>query len=272
MYFDGNSFNKRRILAALKEAGDTNAESVELTFNVFSLIIRATKNEVELLNDVDESDPGLTMPMDQFQIMISQSTTPAGIEDRIKEAYRTKELICVCVHKIVWDRRIIGFVRKIYASGKFDLDVIDEWGQRKGVKRISFASVKSLEVGGTYNDNLKLLYMYGFVRNQSRPRYFSAGKHDLSAKLRELKETATVCTFFFGTEYSHGRVANVHEDEFVINNIGYDGSPDGTSVYTLAGLTKIRCHSNHENRIDFLHEHSPITITTGVTIVGKKRD
>jgi len=72
LYFDVDSFNKRRILDALKEARDTNAEFVEIIFNVFFLIIHATQNVVELVNDVDESDPGLTMPMDQFQTIVEE--------------------------------------------------------------------------------------------------------------------------------------------------------------------------------------------------------
>src|SRR5690242_116391 len=72
LYFDVDSFSKRRILDALKEARDTNAESVEIIFNVFFLIIHATQNVVELVNDVDGSDPGLTMPMDQFQTIVEE--------------------------------------------------------------------------------------------------------------------------------------------------------------------------------------------------------
>lgn len=177
------------------------------------------------------------------------------IRTQIESAYKKKQLVSICIDKIVWDKRIIGYIKKIYSSDKFDLDIIDELGQRTGVKKISFPSVKSLEIGGLYNDNLKFLDKHGFEINQSRPKYFSSQKNNLYEKLRELKETATLCTFYFGSEYSFGRVTDISEKEFTINNIGDNGIEDGTSAYDIAKLTKIRAKSNLENMIAFLHEY-----------------
>src|SRR5258706_6469584 len=126
------------------------------------------------------------------------------IKTQIEEAHKKNELICVCLHNIDWSKRIIGYVKKIYASNKFDLEVIDEFGQKKGIRKVPFPSVKSLETGGVYNGNIKILHKYGFVKNQSSPQYFSAERHNLYERLGGLQETKTLCTFFFDTEFSIG--------------------------------------------------------------------
>ncbi|HVY75497.1 MAG TPA: hypothetical protein VG890_11740, partial [Puia sp.] len=79
-----------------------------------------------------------------------------------------------------------------------------------------------------------------------------AGKNDIYKKLNELVEGGTVCTFFFGTEFSVGKVRQVTQEEFSILNIAFDGRGDGISVFDTASLTKIRWASNFEKRISFL--------------------
>ncbi|MBS1604552.1 MAG: hypothetical protein JST42_17945 [Bacteroidetes bacterium] len=67
---EGNDFNRRRILTALREARDENAESKELTFNIFSLTIYPSRSQVVLVNDVVAEDPEVTLPMGEFEKII----------------------------------------------------------------------------------------------------------------------------------------------------------------------------------------------------------
>ena len=175
------------------------------------------------------------------------------IKKQIEKAYKKKKLICVCLDKIDWNSRIIGYVKDIYASERFKLEIIDEFGQKKNIRTVLFASVKSLELGGIYNENLEILNKKGFLRDQSIPKYFSVAKHDLYKKLSGLKEAKTLCTFFFDTEFSIGIVTEITKEEFSIVNIAYDGTEDGISIFDVALLTKIRCETNFENRISFLN-------------------
>jgi hypothetical protein len=175
------------------------------------------------------------------------------IKDQIEKAYKKGGLVCVCLGRIDWNRRIIGYVKNIYAS-KFKIEIIDEFGQKKNTKTFLFNAVKSLEIGGIYNDNLEKLNKGGWVRSIAAPKYAFVGKNNIFKRLNDLMEAGTVCTFFFGTEFSIGKVKHVTQEEFIISNIAYDGTDDGVSVFIKASLTKIRWESNFEKRISFLAE------------------
>jgi hypothetical protein len=174
------------------------------------------------------------------------------IINQIKKAKMSRKLVCICINTINWNNRVIGYVKQIYPPHKFELEVIDEFGQQKNKRIVSFTSVKSLEIGGTYNDNLEKLNKNGFVRKQMHSKYFSVQNQDLYEKLCVLKNSKTLCTFFFKTEYSIGIVKRITKHEMSIKNITYEGRNDGISIFDIALLTKIRIGSAFENRITFL--------------------
>ncbi len=174
------------------------------------------------------------------------------IKNQIEKAYKKNYLVCICLNNINWNNRVIGYVKNIYASERFEFEVIDEFGQKKNIRTVLFSSVKSLEIGGTYNENIEKLNKKGFLKNQSTPKYFSEGKQNLYKKLNELKDTKALSTFFFDTEFSIGIVEEITLEELFIANIAYDGKKDGISVFDITLLTKIRSESNFENRISFL--------------------
>ena len=176
------------------------------------------------------------------------------IKTEIEKAFNQKKLICICINKIDWDKRIIGYVRYIQNLEKFEIETIDEFGQFKNVKTILFASVRSLEMGGIYNNNLEKLNEKGFKKDNSIAKYFSFKKHNLYDKLVKLKEEGIICTFFFKTEFSIGVVKEVTQEELFISNIAYDGTDDGTSLFNVKLLTKIRSTSNFERRLTFLRK------------------
>lgn len=175
------------------------------------------------------------------------------IKNKIEKAYKNNMLVCICLNSIVWNNRIIGYVVNMNASDKFDLEIIDEFGQKKNIKTIPFSAVKCLEIGGEYNEDIEKLYKEGFVKNQSKPHYIFAKKQRLYTKLVELKDKKTLCSFIFKSEYSIGIVEEITQKELVIKNIGYNGVSDGISVYDVSLLTEIRYNSNFENRISFLY-------------------
>jgi hypothetical protein len=172
--------------------------------------------------------------------------------NQVEKSKRKGQLICICINSIDWRHRIIGYVIQIYPSGKFELQVIDELGQKKNKKMVLFSSIKSLEVGGIYNDNLERLMKNEFVKEKRRGKYFLISHRHVYERLQELKTSKTVCTFFFKTEFSIGIVNKVTRDEIMIKNISYEGGNDGVSFFNMAALTRIRIESNFENRIEFL--------------------
>jgi hypothetical protein len=173
------------------------------------------------------------------------------IKNQIAKAYKKGGLVCICSGRIDWNRRIIGYVKNIYVS-EFKMEVLDEFGQKKNTKTFLFNAVKSLEIGGIYNDNLEKLNKGEWVKSTGAPKYAIAGKNNIDKKLNELMAAKTVCTFFFGTEFSFGKVTRVTQEEICILNIAFDGMDDGVSFFDKASLTKIRWASNLEKRISFL--------------------
>ncbi|MDP4150149.1 MAG: hypothetical protein Q8927_11695 [Bacteroidota bacterium] len=177
-----------------------------------------------------------------------------GVCNKIEKAYKNGHLICICLNRIDWQRRVIGYVKKFAKSDSFTLEVIDEFGQKKDLRTVSLSSIKSLEIGGVYIENLEKLNKNGFKRTKTRPKYISINKRNAHKKLNEFMALSTLCTFVFGTEYSVGIVTASTESEFSISNVGFDGSDNGFSVFDVNSLTQIRYEGNAEERISFLHK------------------
>jgi hypothetical protein len=178
-----------------------------------------------------------------------------AIKSRIEKAYTKNELICICLNSINWQKRLIGYVRNIYPTDMFKIEIIDEYGKKQKTRSIPFKSVKSLEIGGVYNEKLEKLNKNGSFKNNSSPKYYSVKKRSLFSKLKlleELKKLNIISTFFFNTEYPIGKIRETKENKFSIENIAYDGAKDGISIFDTSLLTKIRCLSSFENRISFL--------------------
>jgi hypothetical protein len=173
---------------------------------------------------------------------------------QIETAYKNGHLICICLTRIDWARRVIGYVKKIVGSDSFVLQVIDEFGQKKDLKTVKSSSIRSLEIGGVYIENLEKLNKCGFKKSKTKSKYISINKRNVHKKLNEFLIRRELCTFVFGTEYSVGIVTAITESEFSISNVGFDGSDNGISVFNITSLTQIRFEGNAERRISFLHE------------------
>jgi hypothetical protein len=176
------------------------------------------------------------------------------IENAIQKAFKHQRLISICLSRIDWQKRIVGYVKDVKSPDLFTLQIIDEFGQRKGIRKIDFKSVKSVETGGIYNDALEKLEKKGFKKGKTKPKYINITKKNAFYKLNGILAQKTLCTFVFQTEYSIGVVNTCSESEFSIINVSFDGSADGTSSFNIDQLTQIRHGSNHENRISFLQK------------------
>jgi hypothetical protein len=153
-------------------------------------------------------------------------------------------------------------VKKFGESDSFALEIIDEFGQKKDLRTVKLNSIKSLEIGGVYIENLEKLNKNGFKKSKTRPKYVSINKRNVHKKLNEFMALTILCTFVFGREYSVGIVTASTESEFSISNVGFDGSDNGISVFNVNSLTQIRHEGNAEERISFLHRLAP-TVPAG---------
>ncbi|MBX3242021.1 MAG: hypothetical protein KIT80_13620 [Chitinophagaceae bacterium] len=171
---------------------------------------------------------------------------------QILKVQNSGKLICICLNSIDWNSRIIGYVKGININ-KFEFQVIDEFGQRKGKRAILLNMVKSLEIGGIYNNMLEKLVKNGYVKGKTTPKYLYSNKNRFRENICKLIDSKEVCTFFFKTEFSIGIVTKVSKSELTIKNISYEGVNDGISIFDLKQLTKVRTRSHLENRIKFLY-------------------
>ena len=163
-----------------------------------------------------------------------------------------KQLICICLNKIDWDKRVIGYLTSKPSSSTIDLQVIDEKGNFKMRKQILIETIKSIEIGGIYNDNLEKLAKAQLKPSKGQMKQVTTSKGNIQL-LQRLKDSQQVCTFFFETEYAVGKVRKLSICHLVINNITFDGRNDGLSIFDITSLTKIRIGSSKENRISLLH-------------------
>ena len=175
------------------------------------------------------------------------------IKEIVKEAYKENRVICICLKRIDWDKRLIGFIRNNFSDEHIKLEILNEYGEPKNIKDIPLSKIRSLEYGGVYNDNLEILYKGKFKSNRSKAKYIIWNrKEDLTAILKKLLKNEVLCTFYFNDYYSIGIIAKEVTDQLFINNKGYDGVNDGVSGYDINKLTKIRYNSPFELRIEFL--------------------
>lgn len=168
-------------------------------------------------------------------------------------AFKKKKLICICLNKIDWDKRLIGFLKKNITDNIIELQVINEYGELKNVKTIRLDKIVSIEFGGSYNNDLELLHNGKFKCERYKSQYLHCKKkQNLAEKLQILLDTKELCSFYFNESYSIGFISKRITNELCIEHVGYDGVKDGIASYDLNELTKIRYNSPFEARIKFL--------------------
>ncbi|MEP6468091.1 MAG: hypothetical protein ABJB05_17395 [Parafilimonas sp.] len=176
------------------------------------------------------------------------------LKNKIEKFYNEQKLICICVNKIDWNKRIIGYIKKVNDFDSIELQVVDEFGRNKNLKLISFKSIKSLETGGIYNETLEKLNKKRAIEIYRTSKYLYSSDKNFFAKAHVLIKEKELCTFFFATEFTIGIIKKISQDELKIINIGYDGKNDGESIFDIAFLTKVRYKSNFEKKVFFLRK------------------
>jgi hypothetical protein len=94
-----------------------------------------------------------------------------SIKTQVEKAYKKGHLICICLNRINWEKRVIGYVKKFAGSDGFTLETIDEFGQKRTVRNVKISAIRSLEIGGKYNEDLEKLIKNGFKISKTKPKY-----------------------------------------------------------------------------------------------------
>ena len=67
-----NSYSKTKILETVEKAKKNGIENVVLTFNIYSITINPSANEVVLSNDIVFEIPDEVIPLDKFRDAINR--------------------------------------------------------------------------------------------------------------------------------------------------------------------------------------------------------
>src|ERR1700735_2152506 len=110
-------------------------------------------------------------------------------EELISKAFDENKVVSVCIKKLDWDRRHIGFVKK-HEQTKFIMAELNTYGKVIGLKSISFLDIRAVEFGGLYNDNLERAYNSNIWKKKNAPRYV---KNINSKRLDDLISKKVVC-------------------------------------------------------------------------------
>jgi len=177
--------------------------------------------------------------------------------DIINETIIQKKLIDVCLKKIDWSKRHIGFVEKYEPNNFLVMKELDQYGRVIGFREILFKNIKSIEYGGIYEKNLETIY-FGNIweKKKTYPRYIKDLRPDKGRLIKRLIDTQTVCTFFFKDNYVIGILQEVSKDQLLIKNISFFGVEDGISSFYIKSLTQIRYNGPLEIRVDFLRKYN----------------
>lgn len=170
-----------------------------------------------------------------------------------KAALKNKNLISLCVRKVDWDKRIIGYVKSI-TNKNVIIDLVDIFGSVVKSKSIAINTIVVVEINDNYNQHLEKLKKQGDVIKKAKPFYYYNKGNRFSEKLELLLTEGLVCTIFFGTEYKTGIIKSLEGNILVVKGVGYRGTEDGESYCKLDRITKIRFKGPLEEKISFLQK------------------
>lgn len=170
-----------------------------------------------------------------------------------KTALKSNNIISLCVGKVDWDKRIIGYVKSINKKNVF-IDVVDIFGSIIKSKSIRIDNIAVVEINDSYNKHLEKLKTQGKVIKKTKPLYYYNKGNSFNEKLELLRLKGSVCTVFFGTEYMTGIIKKIDKEILFINSIGYRGTKEGESYCKLGSITKIRYEGALEKKISYLQK------------------
>lgn len=175
------------------------------------------------------------------------------MKEILQTVYRNKGLVSICIKKIDWDKRIIGYVTKVSAQSIL-IDEVDVYGYVVKKRNIRMDTIVSVEIDDSYNNSLfRLKGVANRIRKMKAQFIYNKGQTIVS-KLKSLQERVNVVTIFFDDEYVTGVIEDFDDEYIKLQNIGYLGTEDGKSLYRISQVTKIRYNGPMEEKISFLNK------------------
>ena len=171
----------------------------------------------------------------------------------LKTALRNNNIISLCVGKVDWDKRIIGYIKSINKH-RVTINVVDVFGSVVKNKNIAINDIAVVEINDSYNKHLEKLKEQGKIIKKTQPLYYHNKGNGFKEKLERLRLKKSVCTIFFGTEYMTGVIKKINENVLFVSSVGYRGTKEGESCCKVESITKIRYEGPLEEKISYLQK------------------
>jgi len=176
------------------------------------------------------------------------------LNELIDKAKDEQKVIGICIRKLDWNKRHIGYIEKYQPKKELVINELNEYGKVIGRKTILFENIQSVEFGGVYNDSLENAYKSGIWQKKSTTRYIrNISSESVNKRLRNILEQKIICTFYADDNYTTGFLQDISENLLLIKNISFNGVDDGFTAYYLKSLTRVRYNGPIENKIAMLY-------------------
>lgn len=175
------------------------------------------------------------------------------MKEILKASLIKNTIISFCIGKVNWDKRIIGYVRSMNKE-IIVVDEVDVFGSVVKSRNIKISSISIIETNDSYNKHLEKLKEQGKLIKKTKPLYYYNKGDKFNKKIDLLRISGNICTIFFGTEFITGIIKKLSENILSISSIGYRGTKEGESYFTLESITKIRYQGPLEKKISYLQK------------------
>lgn len=171
--------------------------------------------------------------------------------DLLRNAYKSKRIISVCLHKVDWDKRVLGYIRA-FKKESIVVQEVDIFGDVVRERSIALSAIRIVETGDRYNLHLERLKAVAKRLKKVKPLFYVNSGERFAGKLALLTEKECVCTLFWNTEFMTGIIKEVTANSILVETVGYTGIREGESWCSLKGMTRIRYQGPREAKIDYL--------------------
>lgn len=190
--------------------------------------------------------------MSQNEGRVLEFKTNSLIET-FRTAIKDKSIISICVGKVDWEKRIIGYVKSI-TNTQVVIEAVDIFGSVIKRKNIVIDRIAIAEINDSYNKHLERLREQGQLIKKTKTYYYHNKGVGFLEKLELLRLKGNICTIFFGTEYMTGIVKKITDGFLITSGIGYSGTKEGESYCKIDKISKIRYEGPLEKKITYLYK------------------
>lgn len=150
----------------------------------------------------------------------------------------------------------VGFVEFV-DSGELALQCLTPRGEPDGRRVIRMDEVMRVDYSSTYTRKLELLYQYRDSVFESSFRKGPGAKADLRGQLVHAQTQRSIVHLVDDNDFGpSGFVLDVGEDYVLLERIGSQGEPDGTSTLLMDSIAKVHVGRRQDQILEFMYRYN----------------